>query len=486
MRDLPADFSVLKNLRLLHLSGLDLEALPQQILNLESLRSLILSENKLRFLPARIETLKQLQRLDLRDNELTALPEELGRLRALEEAAQRDFEPVTEGLWLENNPLPTPYPLLIAEGQPKATTNVLSWLRGELRLIDLSQPVAPPDPEENPAEDLDDSEIIIEQRPGAFRFGIREGKIDSLPEELQVSDLEVAKDLCAELMAKATELQSRLLQTNSDPRAVRSVQRLLESLSGGFEQIRAGRLLSRTRSIESDRKAFDSPEARKELFPDSISMLDDVLLTSQDLLAMFPVIRKMEAERLALAIQSNAEVLEEVTWQTKIIKAEARASPVVTVRANAALTENDSAIEDARTIDLRAGLVADQLLVVRNFLSAAVSFVGKQTVSATVIVGAELGELGADVWKSTKEGLPEGTEVAAKVLPLTLVAALLAYVTDPVTALASLSPAGFRPLLRAVEKLRGGGKIPNANKGSPVRARPSKRSAKKANAPKRE
>jgi hypothetical protein len=86
----------------------------------------------------------------------------------------------------------------------------------------------------------------------------------------------------------------------------RSVERLLDALATRFEDVRPGVLLSRSRSIEADRSAFDSEDARRELFPEAIAMVDDVLLSLQDLLAIYPIVRKIEAERLALSIQRDA------------------------------------------------------------------------------------------------------------------------------------------------------------------------------------
>jgi hypothetical protein len=57
-----------------------------------------------------------------------------------------DYEPLTEGLWIEHNPLPDPYPKLIAHGQPSATANVLAWLRGELDPATLAEQRTAPEP----------------------------------------------------------------------------------------------------------------------------------------------------------------------------------------------------------------------------------------------------------------------------------------------------------------------------------------------------
>jgi hypothetical protein len=93
-------------------------------------------------------------------------------------------------------------------------------------------------------------------------------------------------------------------------------------------------------------------------------MMDDVLLSLQDLLAVYPIVRKIEAEQLALAIQRNDSDLADIQFNTNAIKRAAAESEAVTENAVAALKENDDEIEDARDVVVRAGLVADHLLVV--------------------------------------------------------------------------------------------------------------------------
>jgi hypothetical protein len=254
-----------------------------------------------------------------------------------------------------------------------------------------------------------------------------------LPEQADVTDFDTAKDLYAELIAKANGLRSRLATTNADQRVQRSVERLLEALTARIEDVRPGVLLSRSRSIEADRNAFDTDDTRRELFPDAIAMVNDVLLGLQDLLAIYPIVRKIETERLALAIQRDPTRLDAVAAELEAIKKEASVSEVVSGAAVAALKENDPDIEVARTLDVLAGLLADQLLVVRNFGSVAVTYLRKHGASTAAALGAglvragsELKELGGNGWEAAKVNLPEGVGAAARILPVGLVIALLA------------------------------------------------------------
>jgi hypothetical protein len=269
----------------------------------------------------------------------------------------------------------------------------------------------------------------------------------------------VAADLHAELLSKARNLESRLTQTNSDPRARASAARLVSELERGLPQIRPGILLSRSRSIEADRNAFDTEESRRELFPDAIAMMDDVLLSLQDMMAIFPIIREIEAERVALAVQGDVTTLDMITTNINVIKGIASNSEIVTQAAADALKENDTEIRDARGIAIQARLVADQLLVTRNFVGGAALFARQALVRGTKRAASELGELGGKSWDEVKANLPSGIGVASRALPLVALIALLATISGPVAGIAGAA-AAFRPLSRALKKI-----VESAEKG---------------------
>lgn len=97
--------------------------------------------------------------------------------------------------------------------------------------------------------------IQADQRPAAYRFTIKNEKIDVLFEELECQDHGLASDLHSELLRKAAELLNRLEKSNSAQRASDSVRRLIVVLGKHFEEVRPGSLLSVLRSIEADRLA---------------------------------------------------------------------------------------------------------------------------------------------------------------------------------------------------------------------------------------
>jgi hypothetical protein len=134
---LPPEIGQLTALLNLDLRDNQLSALPPEIAPLTKLMVLVLSGNQLITLPPEIGRLKQLAFLDLSNNQLRAIPVELGQVRSLAAGAKRVPEQL--GLSLDKNPLPPPYPVLIRDGQPSATANVLAWLRNELDPTKLQQ-----------------------------------------------------------------------------------------------------------------------------------------------------------------------------------------------------------------------------------------------------------------------------------------------------------------------------------------------------------
>jgi len=462
---LPPEIARLTALQTLDLSGNQLSSLPPEIARLTALQTLYLSGNQLSSLPPEIAQLTALQSLYLGDNQLSSLPPEIAQLRSLEEAARADTDPITIGLWLDNNPLPKPYPKLIENGQPDATINVLAWLRGELDPDELPESPSQRNDDDADNDDADDDLAeALTQRPAAFRFGLRRGKIDALPERPKVSDIDVAEDLYSELVSKTRALAERLTRTNSDQRAQASVGRLIECLGARLEDVRPGILLSRSRSVEADRNAFSTAKARRELFPDAIAMMDDVLMSLEDLMAAFPAVREIEAEQLALAVQRDPQVIKTIQRETGAIKAAAAAAEAVTANAVNALKEHDADIAAARNNTIRARLLGDQLLVVRNFVGEAIRAVraGGSAVAAAAgpglrHAGSELKGLGGDSWEEIRRGLPKGIGAAARALPIVGLAGLLTAIAGPVGGLAALS-GSFRPLAKALEKVTGGGK----------------------------
>jgi hypothetical protein len=276
------------------------------------------------------------------------------------------------------------------------------------------------------------------QRPAAYRFTIRGEEIDLFPEPPDPEDPAFARDTFEELVAKTKELHERLLRTNSAHRPLLSVERLLNALSNGFEDLRPGLLMSRVRSVEADQAAFDSEEARGELFADAMAMMSDTMQTARDLMAAFPIIRRIEAERLALDLYRHADTVPIIQDNISAISELASHSEVVTSAANSALVQNDAAISETANTVLRVSLVADKALVVRNFVGAVANK-----------LGIEIADLSTQSWLALKEGFPQGVGIAARIGPLLVLGSMIA---GPAGGIAAVLPA-FKPVASLLKKI---------------------------------
>jgi hypothetical protein len=290
------------------------------------------------------------------------------------------------------------------------------------------------------------SKAATEQLPAAYRFELRDGKIDVLPEPPEPEDRDFALDTYAELVAKVRELNDRLNSTNSSPRVRNSVERLLIALGTQFDHLRPGLLLSCSRSIEADRAAFGD-----ELFADAIAMMNDALQTLRDLLSAFPIVRRIEAERLALDLDRSPDAVPAIREQMDAIKAAVEKSEAVTKEAIGALTQNDTAIEDASDPVVQRGLIADKLLVFRNFAGAVIGGIGDYWGAARAKVGPELGQLIGESWQAIKDELPKGIGAAARVAPLIVLVTMAGVIAGPVGSIASAVPA-FKPIADVLKK----------------------------------
>jgi hypothetical protein len=180
-------------------------------------------------------------------------------------------------------------------------------------------------------------------------------------------------------------------------------------------------------------------------------MMDGTAQTLRDLLASFPIVRRIEAEGLALRLDRSADAIPAIREQMYAIKAAAARSGAVTEEAISALTQNDAAIEDAIDPVVQRSLVADKLLVVRNFASAVVGGIATYGRIALAKTGTELGELAGKSWQAIKDELPKGIGATARIAPLVGLVTLSGVIAGPFASMASLVPA-FRPISEALRK----------------------------------
>lgn len=280
---------------------------------------------------------------------------------------------------------------------------------------------------------------LPEQTPAAYRFLWRDNRIKAEPPNPSPGNNAIAQDLLDEIRRKALELSSRLMQSNADPYALRSVNGLLDILTDTVGDLRPGLLLSRARSVEVVAAAFAGPDEKRELFPGAVALALDLSETVRDLQGCLPEIREIEAERLALEIDPrNVDQIGrhlETIVETAIADEE-----VVDESAKEALrTMTNESVQDAPT-QVRQRLIADRVLVVRNFLSPL--FRGAiESRLATGVTGTT-GEIWVRARAKFVDGAAEGLGSMGRPVAVVGVSALIVSLLGPTAGIVAMV-AGF-------------------------------------------
>lgn len=282
-----------------------------------------------------------------------------------------------------------------------------------------------------------------QQVPAAFRFRVYDGKLEVLSETAETIDSSTAEDFYNEISHKLHDFILSLEGSNIDRRVKSSAEMMLSGLGKSFPDVRPGVVLSRMRSMEAIRDAFSTDEGREALFPGAVAAIDDICLSGRDLLAIFPIVREIERQRLALGLERTSEFVSDIENLAKEVNSIASGSDIVAKSAVAALAENDLGIEQADTVNQKADLLADKLLVIRNFVSETVRLSFDSGLS--FINGA---------WEVVKPDFQEGARNAARILPPLAVVALLTYLAGPIPGLAALLRGDmFKPVANAVKRI---------------------------------
>jgi hypothetical protein len=273
---IPPEIGRLRNLRHLNLSKNRLTQIPIEIRQLSDLSTLWLESNLLGQVPAEIAYLTRLVLLDLRNNCLTSLPTQIGEMRWLQVAAEGYARLGTDGLLVEGNPLPHPYPELIAAGRPEATRNVLAWLRGELDLGSLPPP-----------SHVDDTDLPTALPPPSRYLHVEvgpEGQIDFVPPEALDADgnnLPQLRRLHPGLRDLARELLGSMPRENTQhPILQRRCEAYLALIDQSLEEVDFNRLYFEGIRLDRARQRDSELVATRELAPlpaDAAEALDSLL-----------------------------------------------------------------------------------------------------------------------------------------------------------------------------------------------------------------
>ena len=294
----------------------------------------------------------------------------------------------------------------------------------------------------------------LQQRPAAFQFRIVDDKIDALPDDARPIDPETAQDFYDEAKRKGQELRDRSQRAQVDENIRAHIDLLLARLGSSYADMRPGLVLSVLRSLESDVRAYDGEEGRKELSAALLSGVFDLTESVRDLCAIFPRSREIEAEAVSLDLP-----LERMAELRNAIE-----SAVAKVSHSDGVTEGGRNAVNASAADLahQRGLAEDAkqsayfLVDFANFTRA-----GLKHLKATGrTVGGELGGLGVDGWRAVRRGAPKGIERgaahASKALVVGGVAALMYWLGGDIAALGTMV-APYVPLHEMLETMSGAG-----------------------------
>ncbi len=218
---------------------------------------------------------------------------------------------------------------------------------------------------------------------------------------------------------------------------------MLTGMGERFPDVRPGVVLSRMRSMEAIRDAFSTEEGQEALFPGAVAAIDDICLSGRDLLAVFPIVREIERQRLALGLERSQSAVSDIERLAKEVQSIASESEIVAESAVSALSENDISIDQASTVNQKADLLADKLLVIRNFVS--------ETIRSVVDSGLSYVD---GTWKVIKPDFQEGARNAARILPPLAVIGLVTHLAGPIPGIAALLHGDmFKPVANTIKRI---------------------------------
>jgi hypothetical protein len=262
-----------------------------------------------------------------------------------------------------------------------------TWIYEELQKLKRKKP--------RPADEALDDHDLIEQSPAPTSFRIVGDKIDAALETAASIDETIAAVFYDEARRKARELRERLERAQADKRLQTNLALLEARLGGSLADVSVGHLLPSLYSLERDFNVYNSEDGRKEHSLELIAALGDAAGAVRDFVSLFPKVRLIEAEALALRIVQQPEAQEEIAEQGRKAIAAAHESPLVTPAAASALQDTEQSVTTARDADERARQLSYLVLDLRNFARAGVALALK-----------EIGGLAGDCWVDIRKKVP--------------------------------------------------------------------------------
>jgi hypothetical protein len=292
----------------------------------------------------------------------------------------------------------------------------------------------------------------LQQRPAAFQFRVVDDKIDASPEDARPISARDARDLYEEAKRKARDLKDRLQRAQADVDLRAHVDLLLTRLGESYPEMRPGLMLSMLRSLESDVRAYDSDEGRKELSVALLSRILDLAEGVRDLCAIFPRSREIEAEAVSLGLPLGR--MPEIRSTIDEVIAKVSHSDGVTEVGREAINASAANLAHQRGLAEEAKQSAYFLIDFANFARAGL----KHLKTPGTVIGHELSGLGTDSWRALRRGAPKGIErgaaQASKALLVGGVGALMHFLVSDIAALGSMV-AAYAPLHEILDRMSG-------------------------------
>jgi Leucine-rich repeat (LRR) protein len=333
LRALAPEIGKLENLARLNIDGNLLQNLPEQIGGLGRLRRFTLRNNKITSLPSALGGLALLELLDLENNSLDRLPSALGNARSLGKVSPRPTNPKVRsntGLYLERNPLPPPFPSLIAPGQPLATLNVLAWLRDEIDMATLPQASSSSERKGHPPEPSTE--------PGPS-FTIVQGRLDLAPGLEQRDFDKITQHALLQRLRRQCELlqNANLKVGNQHPLLVRTIEEYGLLISKPLDEIDVVDVWSVGTSVLAQALAFERQDAHRTisepLEPAHLALLIEVSRLHGGFILGFPagleLTARSDAARLAPDVarvidRPTSDILASMSKQRRLFSERAR------------------------------------------------------------------------------------------------------------------------------------------------------------------
>lgn len=321
------------------------------------------------------------------------------------------------------------------QGSKKVNADIKKWIG------DLWVEVIPSD---------SDDEADLVSGPSAFGYSVNEGQIVAVPIG-RLDESEFAKDIWADVLEKAQSVRLSLERTQAPPRVLQTLDRFVAELGGSISEVRPGRLLSRSRSLDADLAMLSTAAYRDEMPLDAQAALRDLAESVEDLRALFPELLEHETNRIARTIvdgnmsqvQQSLKDVTEIAAQSPNVEA----STVTALEmANVDINEAQQVAEEATDQEViakaeiaRSRLLALKAMDVRNFTIAVLKGAARET-----------GQYVNDGLGRVRRGSLDGLEETAKNVTKVGLAVLATKLFGPITGLVVLNP--FSSLLKIFER----------------------------------